>query len=66
MIDFCKGQFVQVGKAIGVIIFLENEDNVPEDHIGVWYGELSNEKTPKYKTVPKEYCELVYSIDSYH
>ena len=66
MADFYKGQFVLVGKEIGVIVYLENEDNVPEEHIGVWYGELSNENTPKYRTVPKEYCALIYNVDTYH
>ncbi len=65
MTNLKKGQFVQVDNAIGVIVFLELENSVPEDHLGIWYGEFSD-NTPKYRTVPAEYCKLVSSIKSYH
>ncbi|MEI7616064.1 MAG: hypothetical protein WCJ54_05055 [Actinomycetota bacterium] len=66
MSDFEKGKFVKVGNDIGVIVSLENENNTPEGHLGIWYGELTDEGTPKYRTVPKEYCFLVQKTEIYH
>ncbi len=61
-----KGDFVTVGKSIGVVVFLENENETPEEHTSVWYGELNNEGKPKYRTVPTEYCEKISDIEMYH
>lgn len=61
-----KGHFVQVGAAVGVVVYLENENNTPDGHLGIWYGELIDSQIPKYRTVPKEYCKLVTKVDSYH
>ena len=61
-----KGDFIKVGNDIGVIVFLERENDTPKEHIGVWYGELNNEGNPKYRTVPTEYCKKLDSIESYH
>jgi len=49
-----KGNFVKVNKDIGVIVALEKEESVPEDHIGIWFGELTELNIPVYKTVPRE------------
>ncbi len=62
MIKIEKGQFVRVGNSIGVIVTLELEDK----HVGVWYGELAGSETPKYRTVPIAYCELITKVESYH
>ena len=57
-----KGQFVRVGDSIGVVVTLDLEN----EHVGVWYGELADSETPKYRTVPVEYCELISKVESYH
>lgn len=61
-----KGDFVKVGNDIGVVIFLEYENNTPEEHLGVWFGEQNEVGNPKYRTVPAEYCLKHKSIESYH
>ncbi len=63
-----KGQFVKVGKDFGVVVFLEYENNTPEEHLGIRYGELSDNGNPLYRTVPSEYCKLVdeSELGSYH
>jgi len=63
MITLNKGDFIKVGNDTGVIVFLERENNTPEDHIGIWYGELSKDGKPMYKTVPTAYCKKIDSID---
>ncbi len=57
-----KGQFVRVGDSIGVVVTLDLEN----EHVGVWYGELTDSETPKYRTVPVEYCQLISKVESYH
>lgn len=61
-----KGDFVKVGNDIGTIVFLENENTVPKNHVGVWYGELDSNNNPKYRTVPIEYCKVITTITYYH
>lgn len=61
-----KGQFVKVGDDLGVIVFLEFENETPEEHVSVWFGELSENGIPKYRTIPLDYCELVNEMESYH
>lgn len=66
MNTFRKGDFVWVGKDIGVVVFLEKESETPEDHLGIWYGETDNEGIPRYRTVPVEYCERIKNVEEYH
>jgi len=33
-----KGDFVEVSEHIGVVVFLDGENTVPNEHLGVWYG----------------------------
>lgn len=61
-----KGDFVTIDKDIGVVIAVEFEKNIPEDHVGIWFGEKDEFNTPVYRTVPKAYCTLIKKIESYH
>ena len=61
-----KGDFVKVGNDIGVVVYLESEVYIPDDHVGIWYGEKSAQGNPRYRTVPTDYCEKVNSIEDYH
>lgn len=63
---FHIGQFVRVGNDLGIIASLSDHPNVPEDHVGVWYGERNEANLPKVRTVPQEYCELVDDVEYYH
>ena len=66
MTKFKKGDFIKVGNSFGVIVFLEGENDTPEEHTSVWYGELNKEGKPKYRTVPTEYCEKTDKFESHH
>ena len=45
---------------------LEGENETPDEHLGIWFGETSKSGNPKYRTVPIEYCEKIENIDNYH
>ena len=49
-----RGQFVTVGSSTGVVVGTYNDPNVPEDHIAVWFGEITASGDPRVKTVPDE------------
>lgn len=60
------GSFVKVDRSVGVIVGLPETGDVPSDHYAVWFGELNQEKNPKCKTVPIEFCLLVVDVEHYH
>ncbi len=66
MNELHKGHFVKIGNDIGVIVFLEGEKNTPTEHVGIWFGETNEQGNPKYRTVPRDYCKKINSIESYH
>jgi hypothetical protein len=52
-----RGQFVMVGPYPGVVVALFGDDPmVPEEHVGIWYGQTDDDGVPKVRTVPKEYA----------
>ena len=61
-----KGDFVKVGTNVGVIVFFENENAIPKNHFGVWYGEINAKGSPKYRTVPIQYCVKTNIVEAYH
>jgi hypothetical protein len=61
-----KGDFVTVGKDIGVIVGFAEENDIPEEHFGVWYGETTEDNVPLYRSVPEEYCIKVDKSKTYH
>lgn len=66
MNPFHIGQFVRVGTDLGIIVSLPDNKNVPEDHLGIWYGEQNEQKQPKVRSVPQEYCKIVEEVEYYH
>ena len=64
------GQFVIVGKSIGVVVGLPNGSEIPENHLAVWYGETADDThgkmIPKVRTVPEDYCEPLNGVSFYH
>ena len=60
-----RGDLVQVGNDVGVVTHLSGDDEVPEEHLGIWYGRVEDGK-PKIRTVPADYCEKVQQILFYH
>ena len=69
MTELKIGQFVSVGKDIGIVVGFPNDNEIPEEHLAIWYGQTTdnNGKTvPKVRTVPEEYCEPLDGISFYH
>lgn len=63
------GQFVTVGRDMGVVIGLPSDPNVPEEHLAIWYGQTEEKDgtiVPRVRTVPEEYCIPVSEILYYH
>jgi hypothetical protein len=55
---FTIGQFVHLdGSGIGVVVLLANNANVPDEHIGVWFGTTTETGSPVIYTVPAEYFQ---------
>ncbi len=50
-----RGDFVLLDNKLAVVIHLENNENVPEDHVALWFGQSEN-GLPQVWTVPLEYC----------
>ena len=62
-----RGQFVIVGSSPGVVVGIYSDRNVPEDHVAVWFGEISGNGDPRVKTVPEEQVTpLEKPADYYH
>ena len=57
------GRFVRVGGSPGVVV--DQVEDVPEDHVAVWYGETEDEAA-LVRTVPVEYCDPGLGPRTYH
>ena len=60
------GSFVRVGKDLGVVVGSADAEDVPDEHVAVWFGEVSDDGRPKVRTVPVSYCEPVDGVELYH
>jgi hypothetical protein len=59
-----RGQLVELDGLLGVVVGVEGDPDVPEDHIAVWFGDprcrrkseggLGGER-PEVWTIPQEY-----------
>ncbi|TWU19742.1 hypothetical protein [Allorhodopirellula heiligendammensis] len=55
---FAIGQFVHLdGSGVGVVVMLPDDTEVPDGHIGVWFGTTTETGRPVICTVPIEYIE---------
>jgi hypothetical protein len=50
--SFKRGDFVQLDGRLGVFVLAEDEAGVPENHLGVWFGDSIQ---PEVWTIPTEY-----------
>jgi len=56
MKSFSFGQFVYLdGSGVGITVMLPHGSEVPEDHIGVWFGTTTEAGNPLICTIPAEY-----------
>lgn len=56
MQPFHLGQFVFLrGSGVGIVAMLADGHNVPEDHVGVWFGTTTDSGSPIVCTIPAEY-----------
>ncbi len=50
------GQFVHLdGSGVGVVVMLPNKRDVPDEHVGVWFGTTTETGSPVICTIPAEY-----------
>lgn len=66
MAKFKRGDFVRVGNDVGVVIGLSEENEIPDEHLGIWYGETLSDSIPSFRTVPEEFCTLIENAKPYH
>jgi hypothetical protein len=56
--SFEVGQFVFLdGSGVGTVIYLPNGSEVPDDHVGVWFGTIDQNGRPIVCTIPIEYLQ---------
>ena len=60
-----KGDFVEMDGLLAVVIATEDDPNVPDEHVGLWFGDPTAKRiseggtggaTPEVFTVPVEDC----------
>jgi len=62
-----QGDFARVGHHVCVVIAVEGDPSIPEDHLAVWYGETNSSGVPRVRTVPTEYViPLEHPPEIYH
>jgi hypothetical protein len=61
-----KGDFVEFDGLLAVVVGIESEDNVREEHIAIWFGDPQGQRRseggtgsliPEVWTVPIELCQ---------
>jgi hypothetical protein len=73
---FEKGAFVEFDGLLAVVVGIGGQDDdVPEDHLALWFGEPETKRlseggsggeVPVVWTVPAEYCDLAKSPQIQH
>ncbi len=59
MATFTIGQFVHLdGSGRGVVVMLPNKTDVPDEHVGVWFGTTTQTGSPVICTVPPNTSSL--------
>jgi hypothetical protein len=75
MITPHKGDFVEMDGLIAVVVATDDDPNVPDEHVALWFGSPpmkriseggSGAGTPEVSTVPLEYCRLLSKINFVH
>jgi hypothetical protein len=67
-----RGDLVELNGELAVVVGVDGESGVPEDHVGLWYGESKSisqsggRKVPVIWTVPKEYCQPALPAEVRH
>ena len=75
MADWGRGDFVEFDGILAVVIGVDGDPWVPEEHVALWFGELQGERKsrggagslrPVVLVVPAEYCEPALAPDIRH
>ena len=70
-----KGDFVEVGGLLAVVVGVEGDENVPEEHVALWFGEPPSIRRseggagniiPEVWTVPVDVCLTAQSPKFFH
>ena len=63
---FNRGELVTLNGQLAVVVGIEGDPDVPEEHVALWYGKSetariseggSGDAVPIAYTVPEEYCK---------
>jgi hypothetical protein len=53
--DISRGSFAVLNDLVCVVVGVDGDPNVPDDHVALWYGDLNETGNPQVWTVPAEY-----------
>ena len=60
-----KGDFIEFDGLLAVVVGIEGDDDVPEDHVALWFGDIEGRRSsaggtggriPEVWTVPSALC----------
>lgn len=61
-----RGDFIELDGLVAVVVGIEGDPNVPEEHLAVWFGEPKGVRksaggkgptSPEVWIVPEEFCK---------
>ena len=70
-----KGDFVEMDGLLAVVVATDDDPNVPEEHVALWFGVTDTKRIseggtggaiPEVSTVPAEYCSPINKIGLIH
>ncbi len=70
-----RGDFVSFDNLLAVVVGVEGDPDVPEDHVALWFGEPADERAshggshglrPVMRTVPVGYCSAALEPEIRH
>jgi len=75
MTSLQKGDFVEMDGLVAVVVATDDDPNVPEEHIGLWFGDPAAKRisqggagvaAAEISIVPVEYCSPVSEVHFTH
>ena len=65
MAEWRRGDFVELDGLLAVVVGIEGDPGIPEEHVGLWFGDPNGRRKsqggtggrhPEIWTVPEDYC----------
>ena len=70
-----RGDFVEMDGLLAVVVATDEDPNVPEEHVGLWFGAPTTKRiseggaggtVPEVSTVPVGLCSPIRNIEFIH